>query len=415
MPHYDPDSRLRAADPSHPTRTDTRSAGTVFLIAVSTLAVAALMNGEQLLERARAGELGQGRDVAIAAWEPVERIGSRLGLHLPRRGLDNLRTLDPTPGPGGRIVTDEEPPPVGGVGDVGDEIAGPTISPGTLGHSESSASPPAPSTTTPLTTTSEERTAARPAPEAVDGDGSTLDPEGPTRPGADRDAAPSEAPLRRPSADDPLRLLIIGDSTLDPVGNALLRDLGETGVAEGVIDYRVSTGLARPDFFDWPAHLRTIRPQLDPEVVVIMMGANDAQAFAVDNKAVEFGTDEWLAVYAARVSALLDELTADGRWVIWIGQPAMRSADFDTKMQQINRLYLEVIANHPRALFVDARPLSVDADGRYAAYLVDENGDRFQMRMTDGVHLTPAGGDRLSPVVLSALDEIAPLGPDWSP
>ena len=422
-------TRLRASDPSDPTRTDVRPAGKVFLMALATLVLAALMNAGVLLEQTETAEFGTGRSLALRVWQPAASVGSALGLTRARDGMDALRDLDTTGDPAaklivaaGRPATDTQdgssPPGTLGHGEVGgndrgsaddpiaddpiDEPAGPTTStrpadplpdsgPSRVG-SDSPASP-AGAGSQPDGNDDADPAAAAP--------GNGVAPEGPTRPGP---------LLRRPSPQEPLRVLTIGDSTLDPVGAALLRDLTETGVAVGVVDYRVSTGLSRPDFFDWPAHLRELDAELGPEVVVIMMGANDAQAFAVGDQVLQFGSEEWIATYAARVEALVDQLTANGGWVIWVGQPAMRSGDFDTKMQVVNSIYAEVVDRSPNAVFVDSRPLTVDENGVYAAYLVAEDDTRFQARMTDGVHLTAAGGERLSPAIVDAIDAVAPLG-----
>ncbi len=472
MPLPSPD-RLRAADPADPRRTDVRPAGTVFVVLVLTLVTAGLLNAEAMLHRARTSPLGADRDAALAVWEPVERAASSVGLTLPRAGLEAVQDLDPTTrspstkllatgpkgdedadelaagpegtptpgavdesgstgrqgGPGPAIGHEPAPiPPAGptavedgagrgadgatasggeedGGGEGSDDPAGPV--PGAVADR---AAPDQPAST-PGGVRPTETDAAPEGPTAIEGPGSGARA---AAAGAQPDAesgGPDSALLRRPTPDDPLRLLVIGDSTLDPVGSALLRRLGDTGVAAGVVDYRVSTGLARPDYFDWPNHLSTLQPELGAEVVVIMLGANDAQAFVVDNRAVEFGTEEWRAEYRRRVQALLDQLTAGGSWVVWIGQPAMRNDPFDQKMQELNAIYAEVADGHPTARFLDSRPFTTDGDGRYANYLVDAGGGRFQARHTDGVHLTSAGGEHLAPAVIAVLDEIAPLGP----
>ena len=66
------------------------------------------------------------------------------------------------------------------------------------------------------------------------------------------------------------------------VGEALVRVAGETGVMAPTLDARVSTGLTRPDYFDWPAHLVNIVETQAPEVMVVMFGANDAQRMKLD-------------------------------------------------------------------------------------------------------------------------------------
>jgi hypothetical protein len=41
--------------------------------------------------------------------------------------------------------------------------------------------------------------------------------------------------------------------------------------------FQISTGLSRPDYYDWPAHLEQDMAAVDPRVVVLLVGANDDQ------------------------------------------------------------------------------------------------------------------------------------------
>ena len=47
----------------------------------------------------------------------------------------------------------------------------------------------------------------------------------------------------------------MGDSIGIDLGDALQPDLAQTGVVTAALDGRVSTGLTRPDYFNWPAEL----------------------------------------------------------------------------------------------------------------------------------------------------------------
>lgn len=410
---HDPNDGLRAADPENSGRRDTTAAGTVFAIMAGALLLAAIMNAGTMLDRAETGELGSSRDIALHFWRPIEAVGSASGLTMPRNGLQALRELDRA-GPSTKFIA-------GGVGDARGGGDGDLALPPLVSSSESASAPagqlhhePAPDFEPPTEPEARPPSASpEPAgPELGAAPAVSSTPLGlPGLPPLEelrRNAEPSFA-LRRPTVDDPLRILIVGDSTLDAVGTSMLRDLAETGLTSDILDFRVSSGLSRPDFFDWPAHLHGLEPQLEPEIVVVMVGANDAQAFTVDNQAVEFGTELWFATYRTRVAALLDQLTVDGDWVVWIGQPVMRNDDFDAKMRQINQLYVEEVGRFPTAIFVSSREATTDEAGQFSAYLVDGNGARQQIRQNDGIHLTPAGGDRLSPLVIAAINEIAPL------
>lgn len=406
--------RLRAADPKNKTRTDTMPAGRVFVVMLSVLMAAALVNAETMLHRAETSPIGRTRDLKLAFWRPVDAVASRAGLTAPRQGLEALRDGGGTKSEPAELAVDTELAAEGET-DLDPGPLGPTKPPpkGRLGH-EPLAPTTGPDSSSPTTGPS---TGLGPTPPASP---SPLDPTlppdvtvAPDPPATEQDsgASPAAGGLsvdRAPSAEDPLRILLVGDSTMDAVGNSMLRHLADTGVTTATLDFRISTGLARPDFFDWPSNLRTLTASTDAEIIIIMLGANDAQPFLIDNEPEAYGTERWFATYRSRVAGLLDEATADGRSVIWISQPIMRSGDYDARIQRLNQIYAEELARYPNATLIDSRPI-MSTDGTYSPYLIDGNGDRQLVRQADGVHLTSAGGDRLSPAVIDQIDRITPV------
>ena len=53
-------------------------------------------------------------------------------------------------------------------------------------------------------------------------------------------------------------MLIVGDSIGLDLGGPLQYDLAQTGVVSAALDGRESTGLTRPDYFNWPAELAAL-------------------------------------------------------------------------------------------------------------------------------------------------------------
>src|SRR5207248_4519629 len=86
----------------------------------------------------------------------------------------------------------------------------------------------------------------------------------------------STAP-QAPTKDNKLRLYIAGDSQAQGFGESLERLAGGTGLVTPTLDFKVSSGLTRPDFFDWPKRLQDQVRKLRPDVVVVDFGGNDAQ------------------------------------------------------------------------------------------------------------------------------------------
>ena len=164
---------------------------------------------------------------------------------------------------------------------------------------------------------------------------------------------------------------------------------------------QVSSGLTRPDFFDWPTYLRDEVLPADPEVVVVMFGANDSQGMEVDGEPVQPDDERWQAEYRRRVGVVMDQLRGDGRLVVWVGQPHMREAGFDERMGVLDAIYEEEAAARPWVRFLDSRPvLSPDGQG----YQATAGGT--SLRQGDGIHLDRGGADLLAEAVFALVDEV---------
>ena len=131
------------------------------------------------------------------------------------------------------------------------------------------------------------------------------------------------------------------------------------------------------------------------DIAVMSFGANDMQGVYVDGRGSEFMSDRWKEIISGRVREIVDLLRSRGAAVYWVGLPKMREAEYDGNVQQMNAFYTQLMAslNVP---FVDTVARSVDAGGAYSAYLIDDNGERFNARAHDGIHMTFRGYSRLT-------------------
>lgn len=211
-------------------------------------------------------------------------------------------------------------------------------------------------------------------------------------PSADR---PGETPPRPLSATQPLRLWIGGDSLAGSLGVSLGEMTAATEVVQPQYLARVSTGLASPDFFDWPAHATLDLAQFDPEVVVFIIGANDASTYDARTQHDQ---------YAQLVDTMMRVLVGQGREVYWVGAPIMRDHRYAEQVRAIDTIQQEVAQRHPEVTYVDAYNLFSDANGQYTSTLPDATGKRVVVRAGDGVHLTPEGGDLLAARIFTLLD-----------
>ncbi len=370
-------------------------AGRVLAVGVVGLGLAIALNAQQLLREAQQKPFGPARDASIAVWEPIESVSSAVGLHLPRLWADE--TL-------GRPVTDPGATPV-------------ASSDGARAVEVPSVEVPAPapnSTDAPLSAVVAEigeasRAAAtipETAPDTASADTATA---ADAIPQSGAQAAPTPDHLA-PTPDHPLRLAVIGDSMVRFFGDTMVSLAHETGVIDAETEHRLSSGLTRPDFYDWPARLVELLAADDPDAVVLMFGGNDAQGIVVDGQITRPFADTWVGEYSARVRHMMDLVTTDpDRVLIWVGQPIMRDPDFDQKMVELNKIYAAEAAARQRVRYVDTRDLFRGPNGGFSRYVIDEAGQRTDVRLTDGVHLSTIGGRWLSQLLLAELGEMVDL------
>jgi hypothetical protein len=206
---------------------------------------------------------------------------------------------------------------------------------------------------------------------------------------------------RRPSAIDPLRALVVGDSLGIDLGNVLVNDLSQTGVVQATLDGQVSTGLTRPDYFNWPVELATDLSRYTPQLIVVMMGANDAQDFPGPPD-VPFGTPTWDAAYRIRVGDFMAEATSRGAQVIWVGMPPMQDPGRSAAMGRLDGIVSQEAHRHPGVDFLDSSIVIGTPAGQFTPYLVVA-GQEVNVREPDGIHITPGGAQVLSAAVEAAV------------
>jgi hypothetical protein len=240
---------------------------------------------------------------------------------------------------------------------------------------------------TATTTTSEPPDSATP----------TTTPQGTTSPPTTAQTRPTV------DAQHPLRVLVAGDSLVIQIAQSMVR-MSDKLPMKVEYRYKVSSGLANPGFFDWPAELKDLVAHFQPDVVVLMFGNNDHVDMKVGGKQLAPSTPEWLAEYQRRAETIAGIAAGAGRKLIWIGMPIMRSDKFALTARTFNQVYSGVCKDHGY-WYVDAYRLFSDKGGKYAPYLPNSSGDLQLMRESDGAHLTGAGGDRVARELVKLLQQ----------
>ena len=212
-----------------------------------------------------------------------------------------------------------------------------------------------------------------------------------------------------PSVDNPSKVFIVGDSDAGTFGPYLQTLLDGTGIVTTELDYKVSSGLARPDFYDWPAEIDAKLPTVDPDIVVATFGGNDAQGLSVESGEFIVGDPvaneaEWTAEYQDRAGAVMDQLLADGRTVIWVGIPNDDNPDVTARMAIQDKAAKAAAAERPDVIFIDTWKRFSGRDGGWAEFVIDpRDGQGKDVRADDGFHLNQNGAEILAIDIAQAI------------
>jgi hypothetical protein len=342
--------------PPRPTPPDRMPAGRAILIMFFTLLFAALLSADDLVRVAGEQPFGTRRDVALAIANPIDRLSDFLSLDRPRAWLT-------------RVTGHDELTDVGTV-----------------------ALPP-PSTVPPST---------RPSPATT----STTVP-----------APTTTLPSRRvPTPEQPLRVLVAGDSLVGTLADEFARFVHTDPRITVSSDWHVATGLARPDVLNWPVQLTNLVNERQPDVVVLMFGGNDDQdMITADGSRVIPGTDPWRAEYERRVAQMMDIAAAGGRTVVWVGMPIVTKPHLEQTKDIVNAVVAVEASARPDVHVIDTATLLAPPGGGFTDYLPDANGNPVRVRERDGVHITHAGCDHLTPALLMSFAYEWHVDTPWAP
>ena len=231
-------------------------------------------------------------------------------------------------------------------------------------------------------------------------------PTPPTTVGATPTTTTTLPPLNdHPTPAAPLKVLIVGDSVGLDLGQPLVNTLAAYGDVTTYLDGRIDTGLSRPDYFNWPAELQIDLTNQQPNLVVVMIGANDPQGLVTQDGSLRFGQPGWDEAYSARVAAFIAEANAVGAHVLWVGMPPMRDPGLDAALKHLDSLVATQVAltKSDGAAYLSSVPSLGDKNGAFAPFLPDASGAEVNVRTPDGIHLTPGGGARLAAAVAVAM------------
>ena len=323
---------------------------------------------------------GWRRSLAAAWANPVGRLSRSLGIDRPLtaasdaldtddRGLP-VTTLPPATRPTTTLIvpTTTTPP-------TSTTIRPPPTTSGAIASSSEGPSSTVTSTTSTTTTT----TSSTPPP-SVPSPTTTLAP-------------------RVASPEEPLRILALGDSLMLDLQYGLARVLGARDdvllTGKGALGF----GFTVPHW-DWDEDVLTDYDlsvaQARPEVIVMMIGANEFEGHVVEGEALPAGSDRWQEVLAERADEAVAHWLAGGGHVYWWTTPLMRDSRFSA-VDDLNVVWEDTMGVWaPAGSVLDSMEVLGDGDGRYRDEIVNEDGSIVPLRKEHGVHFLEIGADLLA-------------------
>ena len=222
-------------------------------------------------------------------------------------------------------------------------------------------------------------------------------------------------PQARPQSQPKVKIAFVGDSTADGLWGGMM----SLGVHNACVKTSLelgrfaknSTGLTRPDRYDWVPEVRRIGESFRPQLFMMSLGLNDRQSVVEKGHITMENSEGYPAKYKERITAVLASAAASKARLLWVGLPAMRGAPADKDAREKNRLFAEAIAEFGVANIKFIKPwhLGNGDDDKFQSYGPDQNGRMIQIRASDGEHFTPAGdlvvAAYLLPQILASLVE----------
>ncbi|MGI4950273.1 MAG: SGNH/GDSL hydrolase family protein [Janthinobacterium lividum] len=210
------------------------------------------------------------------------------------------------------------------------------------------------------------------------------------------------------------RTLVFGDSQAQGLAAGFQR-FYRADKEQRILDRsKISTGLARPSF-DWPAQARLLATTEHADVAIALFGANDRPNVRANGHVDENLLRRFTDGYAARVTEIMQAFRQSGTPLVWVGHPIVRDPAYAEDIALLNDIFADCAATEG-ATFVPTSDAFKGPDGAYTPYGRGLDGQTVRLRADDGVHMTPAGYDVLTALLLPEIERVRrPAAPYAAP
>lgn len=200
------------------------------------------------------------------------------------------------------------------------------------------------------------------------------------------------------------KLFFVGDSMMQGVAPRVRQSLYKSENIDGVDLSKQSTGLAYPNFYNWPQVVQeTLSKEENIKAVIVYLGANDPWDFPVPGRRgyLKFKSADWERAYRERIQKIILSAKQYNLPVIWLGAPCMRKEKLHNDMVYLNTIYQSEVEKF-NGRYIPTSDILGCSDEGYNAYVQTDKGSQ-KVRTNDGIHFTPTGQRLISERVIEAL------------
>lgn len=207
-------------------------------------------------------------------------------------------------------------------------------------------------------------------------------------------APPAPKAKRRAGATGPLKVWTMGDSTAQPVGQALENIAHSDGRFKARTFFKNSSGLVNQNKADWYDIARKELATGAPDILVVSLGPNDAMDLTSKDKKERYtlASDGWTHEYARRMVGFAKMFEDKGVRVYLSGHVFDPEKKHAPMMKAVDSALAEAGSALENGAFFDTFALFTNADGTFQEQAEGPDGKLAATRGHDKLHLTGAGG-----------------------
>jgi hypothetical protein len=206
-----------------------------------------------------------------------------------------------------------------------------------------------------------------------------------------------------PTPDDPLHVVLAGDSVMAGLTPALLAGFERSGVVDARFVLTPSVLRDATVRFTWQRAVQ----EFEPDVVVMFVGTWELAEIGQGGGVSLLPDDDgWLDAYENQVlDPWIDFLASAGAEVVWIGAPAVDNEEVNASFAELNSAFAAAAGRWDEVVFVDAGTVLGRPEDGYPGGDLAFLGQVVRARQVDGLHLCPDGAALLAAEVLSVVGE----------